>query len=540
MLTTTELRKKTRGWEGLLAAEGQDLLGEGRRPLPRLADLLGAEADVRARPDRLHQHVGVAEDRGEDVVEIVGDAAGELAHGLDLLRLKMGFLQLAALPQIVDLHQDAEGLPLPVPHQRSRHADRDEIVLPMEAAGVDLISPAAAGTELLELLEHGGAVLRVRDIRKGLGGQLVLGVAEHGAEGLVGVQDVPVQGGQAQPHPGVVENKAEPVLARRQLLGPRGHQLLHLGKGRLLEVDVGAGADPADDVPLLVQLRRATDQMPEIASIGPLDAALDVVILAGDDGFVPGAEAMRQVVGMEEFLPAQPVVPPGGQAGEITPVTVLGFQAAIASARPDDLGDQVGHGQQRLLFRRRLSGRRPRRRTDPGPVLPALRFSSFKVFQEEEGFGEEFGEGRDRGQMLFIQAVGLEGLEVEDGPDLALDQDGHGQHAFSPVQAIAGLDRGIQDEPGLAVPDHFPEEAFSQGNFVSRMQIRPSRSPGGGKPKASLFRIDLEKGSASRDGDQKASLFQNQADHLGQRGTLPNGMQDIADRCQDLFHLRRG
>ena len=43
--------------------------------------------------DRLERQVAVAEDRGEQVVEVVGDAAGEAAHGLHLLRLSQLFLR---------------------------------------------------------------------------------------------------------------------------------------------------------------------------------------------------------------------------------------------------------------------------------------------------------------------------------------------------------------------------------------------------------------------------------------------------------------
>ena len=79
----------------LLAAEGQQLPGQpGRlaagfpnqlRPLPNECRI------VRPRGEQFR----VTDDRGEQVVEVVGDAAGELSHGFELLRVPQFFLALA-------------------------------------------------------------------------------------------------------------------------------------------------------------------------------------------------------------------------------------------------------------------------------------------------------------------------------------------------------------------------------------------------------------------------------------------------------------
>ena len=71
----------------LLAREGEQLPGELGRALDGPADLLERAAHGRASASFLLQHFDVAEDDHEDVVEVVRDAAGELADRFHLLRL---------------------------------------------------------------------------------------------------------------------------------------------------------------------------------------------------------------------------------------------------------------------------------------------------------------------------------------------------------------------------------------------------------------------------------------------------------------------
>ena len=72
----------------LLAAEGEQLRRQPARALAGLPDLLeiGRHAPT-SLAHLLERELAVAEDDGEQVVEIVGDAAGELADRLHFLRL---------------------------------------------------------------------------------------------------------------------------------------------------------------------------------------------------------------------------------------------------------------------------------------------------------------------------------------------------------------------------------------------------------------------------------------------------------------------
>ena len=73
--------------EDLVPAEGQQLRRQRHRALARLADLreLGEHRMPRGQ---LHGgEVAVAEDRGQQVVEVVRDPSRQAAHRLELLRL---------------------------------------------------------------------------------------------------------------------------------------------------------------------------------------------------------------------------------------------------------------------------------------------------------------------------------------------------------------------------------------------------------------------------------------------------------------------
>ncbi len=73
--------------EHLPPAEGEQLAGECRGAMAGVADLLDVGADGIALFQLLEHEVAVAQDTGQQVVEVVGDAARELSHRLHSLRL---------------------------------------------------------------------------------------------------------------------------------------------------------------------------------------------------------------------------------------------------------------------------------------------------------------------------------------------------------------------------------------------------------------------------------------------------------------------
>ena len=87
-------------FQGLLAGKGQHPLHELSAPLGRLVDLLDHRRDLRIGCDTGRGQLRHADDDGQDVVEVVGDPAGQLADGLHLLRLAQLLLQLDALRHV--------------------------------------------------------------------------------------------------------------------------------------------------------------------------------------------------------------------------------------------------------------------------------------------------------------------------------------------------------------------------------------------------------------------------------------------------------
>ena len=79
----------------LLAREGQQMPHQARRPVGVLLDLHDVLERRIGRLVGVEQEIGRHHDGGQHVVEIVGDAAGELADQLHLLRLRDLGLELA-------------------------------------------------------------------------------------------------------------------------------------------------------------------------------------------------------------------------------------------------------------------------------------------------------------------------------------------------------------------------------------------------------------------------------------------------------------
>ncbi len=102
---------------GLTAAEGEELLGELGGPVRAAQDQpqeLVAVGAVRA----LHQQLGRAPDGGEQVVEVVGDPAGEATEGLEPLAATKPLLEFVASGDVGHDAGDPHGLAI----RSSKHA----------------------------------------------------------------------------------------------------------------------------------------------------------------------------------------------------------------------------------------------------------------------------------------------------------------------------------------------------------------------------------------------------------------------------------
>ena len=123
----------------LPAAEGEQLAGERRGALARRLNLLEVRAQPIALRDLVEHQRAVAEDGGQQIVEIVRDAAGELPDRLHLLRLAQLLLEPPALGDVA----------------RVDHDRRDRRLA--EAIDADAFHdpPAAVGMPEANLLRHG-------------------------------------------------------------------------------------------------------------------------------------------------------------------------------------------------------------------------------------------------------------------------------------------------------------------------------------------------------------------------------------------------
>ena len=102
---TTTLRSTTRGCITCLRLNASSWWVRPAARSARLPDLLGVRPSGIGRVERLQQDVGVAADDGEQVVEVVRDAAGQPADGVDLLGLAQLLLGLAALVHLAAQRQ---------------------------------------------------------------------------------------------------------------------------------------------------------------------------------------------------------------------------------------------------------------------------------------------------------------------------------------------------------------------------------------------------------------------------------------------------
>ncbi len=218
------------GLEDLATAEREQLLGQGRGPVRRAVDLIHVLAPGVIGRQIGEEQVGVSADGGEDVVEVVGDAAGEPADRLHLLRLDDLLLETAPLGGVAvvvdnggddrvveevgeDALEVAPGAVL-VPHAR-RHIDA--------AAGV--------GHRFREPSHHRVAVLRVDKVKGIEPYKFVQLVAENAGRSRAAVKDGAVGPEQRDGIPAMLDERAKPLLvgAQRRLGGDAlGPALPHL------------------------------------------------------------------------------------------------------------------------------------------------------------------------------------------------------------------------------------------------------------------------------------------------------------------------
>ena len=158
-----------RGWSSCRRLKARSWWRELRRAAARLPDLLDVVPAGVVRRQVVEHHLAVAEDRAQQIVEVVGDAAGQPAHRFHLLGLAELLLRLPE--RFLGRAHQLLGRPalghvaLGAPDRRQEavldHAEQvvDEPALPavpVELAGLELDGPVPAADEGAEELQAPG------------------------------------------------------------------------------------------------------------------------------------------------------------------------------------------------------------------------------------------------------------------------------------------------------------------------------------------------------------------------------------------------
>jgi hypothetical protein len=104
--------------------EREQVLDDGGGLFPRFLDRQNGVAERALFGQVQQQQFGIADQSGQDVVQIVGDSGGEGADGFHLLRIPKLVFQLFSFP--------FDQLPLGDVHVGAGHADRRAVLAPLD------------------------------------------------------------------------------------------------------------------------------------------------------------------------------------------------------------------------------------------------------------------------------------------------------------------------------------------------------------------------------------------------------------------------
>ena len=231
------------GVQYLLAAEGEQLLGQPRGAAGGLHDLseIGAVL-VAERPVRV-DHLAEADDHRQEVVEVVGDTGRQLADGVHLVRLPHLGLQRAQLRDVFDHADDvlrsSFGVAIdrgddPGPHLAA--------VEPAVALLVDLVPVQRPRGHLVKPLRLSDRVFRFQQQRRRHSLQIGARIAQQIAQPLVDPQPPPVQPDVHDADGGGIEGRPIEAFALDQIGGARAD--LALEDLAVAVVVVAVGLEP--------------------------------------------------------------------------------------------------------------------------------------------------------------------------------------------------------------------------------------------------------------------------------------------------------
>src|SRR5205807_7953256 len=171
----------------------------------------------------------------------------------------------------------------------------------------------------------------MRDVLERLLNQFLASVADDAAKFLVNAQKATARVCLGDADRGVLENAAKPPLALAQLR------------------DVGAGAEPFDDIPAGVADRHAARFEPAILAVAAANAVFDVVSVMPRDRFQPKVARRLAVVRVQRLEPLPPEQVRLGNACVLRPLRAKVIACAIRRRRPNELWQRLGQAPPTLL-----------------------------------------------------------------------------------------------------------------------------------------------------------------------------------------------
>ena len=184
--------------QGLPAGERQQLSGQLGGALHRLGDRVDIAPAPLFRQFAAAQEIGRGADDGQQIVEIVRHAAGQLSDRFHLLRLAQRFLALAAFGDVDGLRHRADDRAVLVvqgTHREVEIAIADRQLQPH--LGLDFFAPHDGDEGVADGVAHARGCGKPRRFPERLADHLAGVGADSGERRLVGIQDVAVQVEQA-------------------------------------------------------------------------------------------------------------------------------------------------------------------------------------------------------------------------------------------------------------------------------------------------------------------------------------------------------
>ena len=187
------------GVKGLSAGERQQPMSESRRALGGASGHRYVALEIAARrlADPRLQQFEAADDPGQQIVEIVGETAGQLTHRLHLLALTQRLLRLAALGDVDRFRHEADNRPLLVANRAHREIERapagGQVQKHLPAHGL------AAGDRrdgLANNFAHAGRVGEPGGFPERLADDCIQGRCDAVQRGRIGMQHLAVGGEQ--------------------------------------------------------------------------------------------------------------------------------------------------------------------------------------------------------------------------------------------------------------------------------------------------------------------------------------------------------